>query len=274
VPTPALTSYVATLPPDGTFSLWAGPLEGAVAVSHHADHQHYAASTMKVALVIAAYRRADAGTLDLDAQVKVHSDFDSVTPGARFEMDRSEDSDEETWRRMGTPVSLRWLANRAIVRSGNLATNLLLEAVGLPAVADALEVIGARDSVVARGIEDAPARDAGLQNLVTAADLALTLRELAALRVATPESCQEILATLAAQQINDAIPRGLPPGTKVAHKSGWVTGISHDAGIVYPDDCPPYVLVVCTTSELTEDESLDLIARAAAASWQDRQVIS
>jgi beta-lactamase class A len=274
VSTPALTSYVDSLPPEGSFSLWVGSLDGTVAVSREADRTHYAASTMKVALVIAAYRRADAGTLDLHSQVAVHSDFDSVTPGARFEMDRSEDSDEETWRRMDTAVSLRWLANRTIVRSGNLATNLLLEAVGLPAVEEALEVIGTTNTVIARGIEDAPARDAGLHNLVTAADLALTLRELTAHRVARPESCKEILATLGAQQINDGIPRGLPPGTRVAHKSGWVTGISHDAGIVYPDDAPPYVLVVCTTSELTEDESLRIIAGAAAASWQDRRAIA
>jgi beta-lactamase class A len=272
--TPALTSYLEGLPRDGTFSVWAGPLNGPPAVSYQADHQHYAASTMKVALVVAAYRRADEGTLDLDSRVRVHSEFDSVAPGAKFEMDRSEDSDEETWRRMDAEVSLRWLANRAIVRSGNLATNLLLEAVGLDAVAEALKVIGANDSVVARGIEDAPARNTGRGNLVTAADLALTLRELAAHRVASPESCREILATLAAQQINDAIPAGLPPGTKVAHKSGWVTGISHDAGIVYPDDTPPYVLVMCTTSELDEDEGLALIASAAAASWRDRREIS
>jgi len=274
VTTPALTSYLESLPRDGTFSLSAGPLDGPAAVEHQADHQHYAASTMKVALVIAAYRRADEGSLDLDSQVRIHSEFDSVTPGARFEMDRSEDSDGETWRRMNTEVSLRWLANRAIVKSGNLATNLLLEAVGLDAVAEALKVIGANDSVVARGIEDAPGRDSGLQNLVTAADLALTLRELAPHRVASPQSCQQILATLAAQQINDAIPAGLPPGTKVAHKSGWVTGISHDAGIIYPDDASPYVLVMCTTSDLDENESLALIASAASASWQDRQEIS
>ncbi len=269
--TPALSSYVESLPRDGTFSLWVGPLGGPPVVAHQAERQHYAASTMKLALVIAAYRRSDQGTLDLGAQVAVHSDFDSATPGARFAMDRSEDSDDETWRRMGTEVTLRWLAHRAIVRSGNLATNLLLEAVGLPAVDEALSVIGTTDSVVARGIEDAPARESGLQNLVTAADLALTLRELAAHRIATAESCQQILATLTAQQINDGIPAGLPPGTKVAHKSGWVTGISHDAGIVYPADSPAYVLVVCTTSSLTEQESLDLIAGAARASWQARQ---
>lgn len=268
--TTALTSYFESLPADGVFSLWVGPVDGPPVVAYDADRPHYAASTMKLALVIAAYRRADAGTLDLDERVRVHSEFASQIEGERFVMDRTEDSDDETWRRMGEQVALRWLANRAIVRSGNLATNLLLEAVGLPAVGEVLELVEAEHSVVARGIEDAPARDAGLENLVTATDLAVTLQQLAAHRVGFPDSCREILATLAAQQINDGIPAGLPRGTNVAHKSGWVSGISHDAAIVYPSDAPPYVLVVCTTSGLPEQESLDLIAGAAAASWQDR----
>lgn len=272
--TPALTRYVESLPLAGTFSIWAGPMDGPAALSHRADEQHYAASTMKLALVMAAYRRVDAGTLDLDDAVTIHSDFESVTGQARFEMDRSDDSDEDVWSRIGTEVALRWLANRAIVRSSNLATNLVLEAVGLPAVAETLAVIGTTNTVIARGIEDAPAREIGIQNLVTAADLALTLRELAARRAASTRSCQEVLDTLAAQQINDAIPPGLPAGTKVAHKSGWVTDVSHDAGIIYPQDAAPYILAVCTTSQLTEEDSLTLIAGAAAASWADRHQMS
>ena len=272
--TPALTSYVESLPRDGAFSVWAGPLDGPAVLAHREHLQHYAASTMKVALVTAAYRRSDAGTLDLDKIVTIHDDFDSVFPGRRFAMDRTEDGDDQTWKRMGQDVAMRWLANRAIVRSGNLATNLLLEAVGLDAVKETLEVIGTTDTVVTRGIEDTAGRDAGHHNLVTAADLALTLQGLAARRVARPESCKEILATLAAQQINDAIPMGLPPGTKVAHKSGWVEGVSHDAAIVYPTDTSPYLLVVCTTSTLDEQAGLDLIAAGAAASWQDRRALS
>jgi beta-lactamase class A len=225
---------------------------------------------MKVALVLAAYRRADAGTLDLDTAATVRNDFASVVRGERFAMDRQEDSDDQTWQRIGHQVALRWLANRAIVRSGNLATNLLLEAVGIASVAETLEVVGAKHSVVSRGIEDSAAREAGHHNLVTAEDLALSLQGLAAHRVASPSSSKEILATLAAQQINDAIPAGLPPGTRVAHKSGWVTGVSHDAGIIYPDDASPYILVVCTTSKLAEKQGLDLIANAARASWEDR----
>ncbi|MGH3447919.1 MAG: serine hydrolase [Nocardioidaceae bacterium] len=268
----ALTTYIDSLPDVGTYSLWFGPLDGPPVSMHQADSPHYAASTMKLALALAAFRRQDAGELDLDTTVPVHNDFASAYEG-RFAVDRDEDSDPEPWQRMGTDVSLRWLAYRSIVRSSNLATNLLLDAVGREAVATTLSHVGTTGSVVARGIEDAAARESGLQNIVTAADLARTLQSVATGRAASADSCRELLDVLAAQQINDAIPAGLPAGVKVAHKSGWVEGISHDAGIVYPADDPPYILVVCTSSALTEQAGRDLIAAGAKASWQDRAVM-
>lgn len=294
---PALRRYVEGLPTAGTFSVWAGPLHGPPVLANAAEVPHYAASTMKLALVIAAYRMADRGELDLGTQVAVHDGFRSVA-GGRFTMDRAEDSDQEPWRRLGTEVSLRWLAHRAIVRSSNLATNLLLDAVGLAEVGAVLAAVEAARSVVRRGIEDVAASAAGVQNLVTAADLAATLQALAAgacdspgspgpessrrpaaphsplaPTIASPAACAEILDVLAAQQIKDALPRGLPAGTRVAHKSGWVDGISHDAGIVYPPDAAPFVLVVCTSSDLSDQQALDVIAAGAAAAWEDRRLL-
>jgi beta-lactamase class A len=265
-----LEQYVRGLPAEGSFSIWTGPVEGPSWVTYRDREAHYAASTMKLALVIAAYRCAEAGVLDLDDTVVVHNSFTSAAGGAPFSLDPAEDSDPEPWARRGQQVALRWLAYRSIVRSSNLATNLLLDAVGTSAVRAALHAVGATDSVVARGIEDADAREAGLQNLVTARDLALTLRALVTGTAAGRESCDEIMSVLAAQQINDAIPVGLPPGTRVAHKSGWVEGISHDAAIVFPDDAPAFVVVVCTTSTLDESTGLGLIAAGARAAWSDR----
>ncbi len=253
--------------------MWCGPLAGQPALAYHADEPHYAASTMKLALVIAAYREAEAGRLDLEAEVTVHDTFASAADGSRFAMDRADDSDPEPWGRLGRPVALRWLCHRAIVRSSNLATNLVLDAVGTGPVRAVLHTAGATHSAVTRGIEDTAARDAGLQNTVTAADLAHTLRALHAHTLLSPTGSEEILAVLAAQQINDAIPAWLPAGTRVAHKSGWVDGISHDAGIIYPGSesgAEPFVFVMCTTSDLDEQPGLDLIAGAAAAAWSDR----
>jgi beta-lactamase class A len=266
-----LEQYVRVLPTEGSFSVWTGPVEGPSWVTSRDREPHYAASTMKLALVIAAYRLAEAGTLDLDDTVAVHNSFMSAAGSATFSLDPAEDTDPEPWARRGQQVALRWLAYRSIVRSSNLATNLLLDAVGTSAAMEALHAVGATDSVVARGIEDTDAREAGLQNLVTARDLALTLRALLTGTAAGRESCHEIVSVLAAQQINDAIPVGLPPRTRVAHKSGWIEGISHDAGIVFPDDAAPFVVVICTTSTLDESTGLELIASGARAAWADRR---
>jgi beta-lactamase class A len=92
---------------------------------------------------------------------------------------------------------------------------------------------------------------------------------LASASVLTRPSSQELLDVLAAQQINDALPSGLPAGLRIAHKSGWVEGVSHDAGVVYPFDAEPFVLVVCTTSDLDHNAATALIARVATAAWYD-----
>ena len=267
--TSAMRAFVDALPAEGEFSLWFGPPSGATWCARDATRQHYAASTMKLALLIAAHRAAERGDLDLDEQVVVHGDFTSVVPAPRFRMDRDDDSDPQPWQRLGEKVSLRWLGHRAIVRSSNLATNLLLESVGVEEVQRTLDALGARDSLVTRGIEDAAAREAGHHNLVTARDLARTLQSLLAGTACSPAGCREILDVLAAQQLRDTIPAGLPPGTRVAHKSGWVDGVSHDAGIVYPADRDPFVLVVCTTAALDEQQGRELIAAAATAAWRD-----
>ncbi len=270
-----LSSYVDDLPRQGCFSLWFGPVEGPAWFELQATEPHYAASTIKLPLVIAAHREHEAGRVDLEAPIRIHNGFESRADGSAFAMDRDDDSDPEPWRRICTDVSLRWLCLRAIVRSSNLATNLVLDAVGPAAVSATFTALGATGSALSRGIEDTAARAAGLQNLVTAADLARILQTLHAGTAASPAACRDILAILGAQQINDAIPVGLPAGTRVAHKSGWVDGISHDAGVVYPgaeQGGDPFIFVMCTTSDLDEHAGLDLIAAGAAAAWADRRL--
>ena len=178
MPGTALDAFVASLPRSGAFSSWCGPLKGDAWTTHTADVRHYAASTMKLALVMAAYREAEAGCLDLDRRVVVHNEFRSVLDGSGYSIDEADDNDPEPWRRLGSAVALRWLAYRAIVASSNLATNLVLDSVGTEPIAALLTDVGASQSRVGRGIGDVAARDAGIDNLVTAADLARQLQAL------------------------------------------------------------------------------------------------
>ncbi|MDG4788593.1 class A beta-lactamase-related serine hydrolase [Micromonospora sp. WMMD1102] len=232
----------------GTVSVYAGRLGRRPGYTRLPDAPHYAASTMKVAVLAALHRAAEAGKLELDAPVPVRNEFDSARPGAdRFSCAPDYDNDEQVWARLGGTAPLRWLAERMIVRSSNLATNLVLGQVGLPAVAEVWADSGARHSRTERGIEDFAARDAGLDNRVTAADLAGLFGGIARSRLGSPAACAAMLDVLLAQERTEDLAAGLPPGTRIAHKNGWVRGVRHSAGVVFPDDAPPYTVVVCTS---------------------------
>jgi beta-lactamase class A len=276
-----MDSELAAVP--GTVSVWCGQIGGPPAYEREADATHYAASTMKVAVLAALYRSAERGLVALDTPVPVRNEFESAAPGAPpFGCARSDDNDGEVWTRLGAVAPLGWLARRMIVKSSNLATNLVLGRVGLPAVAEVWRLAGARHSVTGRGIEDAAAREAGITNLVTAADLAALLGAIAAgatgvgALLAGPQAYRDMLEILCAQEQREDLAAGLPAGTRIAHKNGWVRGIRHGAGVVFPSDAPPYAVVVCTTTTLPasghggDDEACRLLARVAAASWADR----
>lgn len=242
-------------------SVVAGPLDGPPTVQRHADVPHYAASTMKVAVLAALYGSG----LDLDAEVPVVNRFASAVGGS-YSNDRDQDSDPEPWRLLdGGAAPLRWLAERMITHSSNLATNLCLAQVGPDAVAEVWQRAGARRSASPRGIEDHRARAAGVDNQVTALDLARLLCSLQ----------PELLDLLERNTWRVDLAAGLPPGTRVAFKNGWVPGVRHSAGIVRPPDAPPYVLAVCYTGPLASghddrDPAAGLLARISARAWARR----
>lgn len=270
----ALEPHLAAVP--GTVSIWCGSVSataaGEPAYAREPHAVHYAASTMKLPVMVAAYRLADAGVLDLDSEVLIHDDFVSATGSGTYRSTADYDADPEPWERMGKTVPLRWLVRRMIVRSSNLATNLVLERVDGLSIARALHHAGARRSVVSRGIQDYAAESAGLSNLVTAADLAALLASIQNETIASAEACTQMLGVLLAQEIDVDVVQGLPRGTRVAHKNGWVDNIRHSAALILPEDRPPYVLATCVSADMTEAEGRELVAKVAAASWADRHL--
>ena len=236
-------------------ALWLGGLDGTTWWEQHADEPAYAASLVKLPLATAAER------VDLDQQVLVHADFASAV-GGTFTLDQDDDQDDATWASLGHVESLGELRRRAIVDSSNIATNLLLEQVGIDAVQQVLRVAGVSDrTTITRGIGDAAAREAGLANDVTARDVGRLLAH-------TPPAVE---ALMRAQTYRDAIPAGLPAGTPVANKTGWIDGITHDAAIVRPADGAPFALVVLTRTDEPRDVAEQRIAGLAAAAWERRR---
>ncbi len=227
------------------------------------DSLVHAASTMKVPVMIALARRNGGDLRTLDATVPLTNRFASIVDGSPYTLNRADDSDDSVYDRVGSDVTVRWLATRMITYSSNLATNMLLTVVAADSVTALMRTLGASRMLVRRGVEDTPAFRAGLNNVTTAGDLAAIMAAIATDRAASPAACAWMREVLFAQHWNDAIPVGLPPGTRIAHKTGNITAVEHDAAIVYPASGAPYVLVVLTSGVQDSEVAKRLIADIA-----------
>jgi beta-lactamase class A len=230
----------------------------------NADTSFHAASTMKVPVMIELFRRANTGSFRMDQGLLLVNQFASLVDGSPYTLDPGSDSDSTLYHRIGERVRVDTLLRLMITRSSNFATNTLITLVGAEEVTRTMRSLGARRIQVLRGVEDGKAFEKGLNNTTTARDLALILRAIEEGRAAPPAATREMLGILLAQEFNEKIPAGLPPGTRVAHKTGEITAVSHDAAIVYPPGRKPYVLVVLTRGIADGTKSSKLIADISA----------
>jgi beta-lactamase class A len=233
-----------------------------------ADESFHAASTMKVPVMIELFRRADARALRLNQGILLVNRFGSIVDGSSYSLDAGADSDSGMYRRIGQRVAIRSLIDHMITRSSNLATNALIELVGAKNSDSTAHLLGARNIRVLRGVEDGKAFAAGLNNTTSARDLAVLLEAIERGRAATPESCSAMRDILLRQEFSDEIPAGLPKGTRVAHKTGWITGVLHDAAVVYPEGRAPYVLVVLSRGIPQRETARRLIADISRLVYQ------
>ncbi|HET7746093.1 MAG TPA: serine hydrolase [Vicinamibacteria bacterium] len=223
--------------------------------SYNADQWFHAASTMKVAVLVGVYRQVQRGELTLDAPVHVRNKFMSVVGQQLFMLDISRDADPELYKNLGRTMTVRQLAHNMITTSSNFATNLLVDVVGVQVIQAALAELGVEGVKVLRGVEDQAAFDAGINNEVTANGLLRLLRVVEERRAVSVEASNDMLEILHAQQFKSGIPAGLPQAARVAHKTGNIATVHHDAGIVYLENRKPYVLVILTRFEQASPRS-------------------
>ncbi len=205
---------------------------------------YHAASTMKTPVLIETFRQVAAHRLSLTDSLLIHTDFVSIADGSRYELDPSTDSETDLYRQSGKKMPLRELLFRMITQSSNLSTNLVIEAVGAKNVMATMRELGAMDIRVLRGVEDEKAFQKGMNNMTTAYDLMLIFDRIANGRVVDAGSCAAMIDILKAQHFKEVIAGKLPDGVEVASKSGWITGVCHDSGIVFLPDGRKYVLVL------------------------------
>ena len=251
-------------------SVWAGTTDSSAWLTRLPETIHHAASTLKLPLAVAVLDAVETGRLDRDATVRVRDDFRSAVGGSSYSVTSEYDSDDEPWHRLGSLASVRWLVERSLSRSSNLATNLLIDLVGTDAVNQVYARCGAERSRLRRGIQDTAAGAAGIANTATAADMCAVLVALVDGRLLSTTMSQWLESVLATNVWRDAIPAGLPAGTYVADKPGWIDECCHDVAVVRPVGEPPFVLGIFTTTTLDERAAFAVAAEAAGVVWRHR----
>jgi beta-lactamase class A len=234
-------------------------------------HEHetiHAASTMKTAVLIEIYRQAKIHRLNLSDSLVLTNEFVSIADGSTFQLDPADDSETELYRHMGEKRSIRDLVYQMITVSSNVATNLLIARVGPDNVVATLHQMGLDEVHVLRGVEDNKAFHKGLNNTVTAAGLELLFEKMAKGKLVSRQASEEMIDILLNQQFNEIIPAGVPPGIKVAHKTGWIKGVNHDSGIVFLKDGRKYVLVLLSKDVTDEKAGIRAMAAVSALIYQ------
>lgn len=239
---------------DKTIAVAVHDLETGAEILIHADEAFHPASTIKVHVMLEVFHQAEQGCFSMDDCLPILNSFNSIADGSPYSLFEKDDSETTLYHRLGESETVHELTRLMIVRSSNLATNLLLEKVGAHNVDHFVAALGIPDVTVQRGVEDNAAFRLGLNNNATARGLMHTMRLLAEGRVVSEQASQEMIRILLGQEFNESLPALLPAGAQVAHKTGWTGEFYHDTGIVYPEQRKPYAISIMTRG-FKEDEA-------------------
>ncbi|MCD6078490.1 MAG: beta-lactamase [Ramlibacter sp.] len=236
--------------------------------SLHPHRWFHAASTIKVPVLLAVYEAIEQGRLEPGSRVHVRNRFLSLVEGRPFRVGQGSDANAEVHAAIGRMLTVHELAEHMIVTSSNLATNLLLDLVGIENARASLGRLHLGGIDLRRGVEDEAAWEAGINNRVTAAGLLDALRLIEEGKAISSEASRAMLDILHQQRFKSGIPAGLPDDARVAHKTGEISTVAHDAGIVYLGGRDAYVVVILTEWAPDVDGRQETIASISRAVYE------
>lgn len=227
---------------NGEFSIYITDLIDAENYTLNSSDIYPAASLYKLYLMAAVMKEMDKGELGLDDNVSSNIDhleevFGSIDFGYNGDEGDIEYSVEETLERVGRV-------------SDNFAAIMLAEKVGWDKVQKAAYDSGATATTIKSPI------------FTTASDIANFLKLLYQDKIVSPAASEQIRQFLKLSQLNNRIPAGLPEGIEVVHKTGELSRVRHDAGIVYLGGSErAYVIVLMSKDLKDENEAVETMAK-------------
>ncbi|MEO7834709.1 MAG: serine hydrolase [Ginsengibacter sp.] len=223
----------------------------------------HAASTMKTPVMIEVFKQVSEEKFSLTDSILIKNEFKSIVDNSSYSLDSSDDSESEIYRHIGEKRTLYDLMYQMIIASSNLSTNLIIDLVDASKITKTMRDMGAKKIMILRGVEDTKAYEKGLNNTTTAYDLMLIFKEIAEGKAVNKNSSDAMINILLKQEHNEIIPAELPKEVKVAHKTGSITGVQHDSGIVILPNGKKYVLVLLSKDLKDENAAIRAMAQVS-----------
>lgn len=244
----------------GTFAVGFKNLQTGETLLINEHEIFHAASTMKTPVMVEVLKQAEAGKFSINDSLILKNEFKSIVDGSIFFLDSVEDSEHEFYKHLGEKRTIDALMYDMIIVSSNMATNMIIELVDAKNVTATLREMGANDMQVLRGVEDGKAYEKGLNNVTSAYDLMILFEKIAKGELVSKRASDRMLEILLDQRFNEIIPAQLPSDVKVAHKTGSITSVRHDSGIVILPDGSRYVLVLLSKNLENEEAGVQTMA--------------
>ncbi len=239
-------------PPAGVIALAARHVESGRTWRHREHHAFPSASLIKLPILAAFWEEAEHGRIDPSERV--------VVPASA----RVEGTGVLRALAPGLTPTLNDLATLMITVSDNVATNLVIERVGMDAIQAWIEKFGLAETQLERRMMDRAAIEAGRTNVTSAADVEALLFAIATGTCVSATASRQMRRALESQQIQDRLARRLPDTARAINKTGNFADVMHDAGIImWPGGT--LAVAVLTQGVTPAWRAMDAIADIAAA---------
>lgn len=235
---------------DGTIGIAVKLLYDGASFFHKADEIFHAASIIKIPILVELFRQVDERIVSLDERIILKDEYKVGGAGILHELHQ------------GIVLTVRDLVVLMIVLSDNTASNILMDLVKMDNVNRLMFDIGMKRSSLNKKFMII-LEDSSIRNEMTPNDTLLILEKLYKGEILSKESTYEALDILMRQQYRDKIPLYLPEDLKIANKTGEVTGVRHDAAIVFLENYP-FILCIFTKdckNHLIADKTIATISK-------------
>lgn len=214
------------------------------------------ASTIKLAIMSELLSKVNEGRLNLDDTIELTKDMKTGGDGILKELN------------YGHKFTLEEIMTLMIIVSDNMATNILINLLGMNSINETIQKIGLKSTKLQRKMMDSQASKEGRENLISADDLVHILELIYKGRNINEKYSELMISILKRQQVRGRLDLYLPEEVVIAHKTGDLDNLEHDAGIVYLPN-KEYIICVLTNQTETNKEGREIIGKISKMVYEE-----